>query len=80
MKAKDQVPRFEPADCPVPAPDTAECGDLVVAEDRMQPGGRMIRLAVAILRSYSDQPAPDSVVYLEGVHPHLEEQRWDQSA
>lgn len=62
----DQAPRFEPADCPVPVPETVACGYLVVPEDRTQPGSRTIRLAVAILPSHSDHPAPDPVVYLEG--------------
>jgi pimeloyl-ACP methyl ester carboxylesterase len=60
--------RFEPAACPVkiPADATVACGYLVVPEDRSQPGGREIRLAVAILESHSAEPAPDPVVYLEG--------------
>lgn len=59
---------FEPAPCPVPVPQGAEveCGYLMVPEDRSLPASGTIRLAVAILRSYSDDPAPDPVVYLEG--------------
>jgi pimeloyl-ACP methyl ester carboxylesterase len=62
------VPRFEPAACPftVPTGAAVECGYLVVPEDRSQPQGRTIRLAVAILKSRSDDPAPDPVAYLEG--------------
>jgi pimeloyl-ACP methyl ester carboxylesterase len=66
--AQEAVPRFEPSDCPfqVPAGAAVECGYLVVPEDRGQPDGRTIRLAVAILKSRSDNPAPDPVVYLAG--------------
>jgi pimeloyl-ACP methyl ester carboxylesterase len=60
------VPRFEAAPCPVPAPDTVECGHLIVPEDHAKPEGRTLRLAIAILPSHSEAPAPDPVVYLEG--------------
>jgi pimeloyl-ACP methyl ester carboxylesterase len=61
--------RFETAKCMF---DTSalsgkiDCGYLTVPEDRAQPGGRMIQLAVAILRSSSAHPAPDPLVYLAG--------------
>ncbi|MFL5733827.1 MAG: alpha/beta hydrolase [Chloroflexia bacterium] len=42
------------------------CGTLTVPEDHQQPGGRQIKLAVAILKSSSDHPAPDPVVFLQG--------------
>lgn len=77
-----EVPRFEPAPCPVPAPRGVECGYLIVPEDRSQPeptasslgeakapsdGAPVtIRLAVAILKSHNDNPAPDPVVFLTG--------------
>ncbi|MBN1661159.1 MAG: alpha/beta fold hydrolase [Anaerolineae bacterium] len=64
--AAGDVPRFEPAPCPVPAPDGVRCGYLVVWEDRDDPGEGTIRLAVAILPAESPAPAPDPVVYLEG--------------
>lgn len=60
------LPRFEPARCPVPAPAGVECGYLAVAENRARPDSRAIRLGVAILKSRSDQPAPDPVVFLTG--------------
>lgn len=63
----DGVPRFEPGACPFPAPRGVACGDLVVPEDRMHPAdSRAIRLAVAIVRSRSDSPAPDPVAFLAG--------------
>ena len=61
-------PYFEPAQCQfqIPPGQTCECGYLTVPEDRSQPDGPTIRLHVAIFRSYSDNPAPDPVVYLAG--------------
>jgi pimeloyl-ACP methyl ester carboxylesterase len=63
-------PRFEPAPCPdLPEPlalPTARCGFLVVPENRSQPDGRTIRLAVAIVPAVSPQPAPDPIVHLTG--------------
>lgn len=60
------VPRFEPAPCPVPAPDDVRCGYLTVWENRSDPAEGTIRLAVAILPSRDPTPAPDPIVYLEG--------------
>jgi pimeloyl-ACP methyl ester carboxylesterase len=42
------------------------CGTLTVPEDHQQPGGRQIKLAVAILKSSAGHPAPDPVVFLQG--------------
>ena len=62
------APRFEAADCPFDEPlgQDVECGYLIVPEDRAQPDGKTIRLAVARFRSDSAKPAPDPIVYLEG--------------
>lgn len=62
------VPGFEPADCwfDEPSGQTAECGYLVVPEDRSQPDGKTIKLAVARFKSDSSNPQPDPIVYLEG--------------
>jgi|GEM_PF-470767 len=43
-----------------------ECGYLTVPEDRSQPTGRTIQLAVAIVRAPGPNPAPDPLVYLAG--------------
>jgi pimeloyl-ACP methyl ester carboxylesterase len=60
-------PRFEPGPCPFPVGrQPIECGSLTVPEDRAKPDGRAIRLAVAIVRSRSDEPAPDPLVFLAG--------------
>lgn len=60
--------RFEAADCmfPVPAGYKIDCGYLFVPEDRSQPNSPLIQLHVAIVRSKSQNPAPDPVVYLQG--------------
>jgi hypothetical protein len=42
------------------------CGYLIVPENRSQPDGRQLRLAVAIARSLSATPRPDAVVLLSG--------------
>lgn len=74
-----QPARFEPVDCRFPLPQTCEfkvppcveisCGDLVVPESRGATGDggtRTIRLHVALIKSYGDDPAPDPVVFLSG--------------
>lgn len=62
------VPRFESADCwfDTPPGQTVECGYLIVPEDRSQPGGETIKLAVARFQSSRTNPKPDPIVYLEG--------------
>ena len=67
--AQELVPRFEPASCPFEGAegrDDIECGYLVVAENRDKPDGRTLRLAVSILKSLSDKPLADPLVYLSG--------------
>ncbi len=65
-QAQDKIPRLESAECPFGAPATVRCGYLVVPEARGNPASRTIRLLVAILKSRSDSPLPDPLVYLEG--------------
>jgi hypothetical protein len=69
--ASQEVPRFEPRPCPFEGgawleAERIHCGSLVVLENRERPDGRTLRLAVAILRSRSDRPRPDPVVFLAG--------------
>lgn len=67
--AQESVPRFEPGDCPFESQSPLEgvdCGELVVYENREEPEEGTLRLAVAILRSLSDKPAPDPLVFLSG--------------
>ncbi len=60
--------KYEKAECrfEMPATAKAECGFLTVPEDRSNPGGKTIRLHVAVFKSTADKPAPDPIVYLEG--------------
>jgi pimeloyl-ACP methyl ester carboxylesterase len=60
---------FEPctlAAVGMPVTVSALCGTLEVVEDRAQPGGRRITLAVAIVPSRTKQPKPDPVFMLAG--------------
>ncbi len=61
-------PVFEESRCPfeMASETTVDCGYLVVPEDRSNPDGPQVRLAVAIIRSSAAQPAPDPLFYLEG--------------
>jgi len=63
--------KLEPVRCstfgaPFFTPVKIECGYLSVDEDRSEPGGRRIKVAVAVIRSESDQKRPDPVIYLDG--------------
>lgn len=63
---------FAEAPCPFRLPPgqvegpTVECGYLTVPENRADPAGREIRLAVAILRHPDGASEPDPIIYLEG--------------
>jgi pimeloyl-ACP methyl ester carboxylesterase len=61
-------PTFESAECAfsVPAGYNAECGYLIVPENRARPGSTLIKLHVAVFRSRSEDPANDPVVHLAG--------------
>jgi len=61
-------PQFTSVECQfeVPSGREVECGFLEVPEKRSNPSGATIRLAVAIFRSESANPAPDPIVYLDG--------------
>lgn len=63
--------RFVPGPCPttpepIEALATARCGFLEVPENRARPGGRTIRLAVAVIPAASAKPAQDPVVFMSG--------------
>lgn len=62
------TPRFDAAPCMFIVPDgyNVECGYLVVPEDRSNPLSRTIELAVAVVHSLSQNPAPDPMLYLSG--------------
>lgn len=62
---------FESGPCParlglVLGPLGAECGTLVVPENRTIHNGRTIRLPVAIIRSKTQPPLPDPIVHMTG--------------
>jgi len=63
---------FQQARCPFPVGaglaegQTVRCGFLTVPEDRSQPQGPTIRLAVAIFKTPDPLPAPDPVLILGG--------------
>ncbi len=61
-------PVFEKADCwfDTPASVPADCGYLVVPEDRSKPDGRTVRLATAIFRAPGGSPEPDPIIHLHG--------------
>ncbi|MFF3861274.1 alpha/beta fold hydrolase [Streptomyces sp. NPDC002209] len=63
--------RFVPGPCPrtpepIEALATARCGVLEVPENRARPGGRTIRLGVAVIPAVSAKPAKDPVVFMSG--------------
>jgi len=61
---------FEEDTCPFDLSEGQEeqiqCGYLYVPEDHNDPQGPEIKLAVAIIRSLSNQPAADPIIYLDG--------------
>ncbi len=70
--AKDILPRFEPAECPFELSGEdlralrVQCGYVVVPENRADPYGSTIRLAVAVYHSSARDPQPDPLIYLDG--------------
>ncbi|MCB0085178.1 MAG: beta-lactamase family protein, partial [Caldilineaceae bacterium] len=62
------VPRFEPSACkyPILADTNAECGYLVVPEDRMNPDSPTTRVHVIKYPSTSETPAPDPIIAVPG--------------
>ena len=58
-------PVFTETDCWFDLPGVV-CGYLTVPEDRGDPMGNQVELAVAIIESQSANPLPDPVIYLEG--------------
>jgi len=68
----DAAARFQRGPCPAdaarqfPADLKVDCGVLVVPENRSRPGGRTIRLQVAIMRSRAAKPAADPILFVQG--------------
>ena len=61
-------PMLEEGDCTFDPPigQNPTCGYLVVPENRDEPDGAMVQVAVAVFPSTADTPASDPLVYLEG--------------
>ena len=64
----EAVPRIERGECAVPIPpkEKAECGYLIVYEDRRANKGRTIRLPFITMKSESATPFPDPILYTGG--------------
>jgi pimeloyl-ACP methyl ester carboxylesterase len=62
------LPVFEPGECmmDLPAGFTAECGNLILPEDRTIPDGNLVYMHVVIFKSRSETPLPDPLFYLTG--------------
>ncbi|MCO6511612.1 MAG: alpha/beta hydrolase [Aridibacter famidurans] len=62
------VPRFEKGPCAIKVPENIafECGNLFVQENRAKMKSREIRLPVIIVKSTSENPEPDPVLYTAG--------------
>jgi pimeloyl-ACP methyl ester carboxylesterase len=65
------VPRFEPGACPSrvassPAFAQAQCGQLVVPENRHKPNGKTISISVAIIPSVTQPPKHEPLFYITG--------------
>lgn len=68
VHAQSATPPFESAACPpfISAALTVECGFLSVPEDRAQPEGKTIRLAVAVIKSQHPNARPDPLLVING--------------
>jgi pimeloyl-ACP methyl ester carboxylesterase len=72
VPTRDLMPVFEEAACPMDLPPGAvkgediTCGYVTVPEGRASAGESMIELAVAVINSASDEPAPDPLFMLAG--------------
>lgn len=63
------APTFEPTECQFDVPDdlVIDCGFVTVPENRANPeNDNTLRLAVAVVRTQSDTPQPDPIIYLDG--------------
>lgn len=68
VEAQTSSARFVRGACAVDFPDSipADCGMLIVPEDRSAPQGKQVRIAVAVIPAASGYPAPDPIFYLDG--------------
>jgi len=69
VNAQEKLPRYETAPCPFEGAEDrndVQCGYLIVPENRNLADGRTLRLSVAVLKSLSNKPLADPLVYLSG--------------
>jgi pimeloyl-ACP methyl ester carboxylesterase len=73
MLAQNEAPEPErsgllPSQCPMTLRDVydTECGILIVPEDHTKPNSPSIQIAVAIVHSPNDNPAPDPILFIDG--------------
>ena len=69
--ASGVVPRFEPGACPSrvassPAFAHAQCGQLIVPENRQKQNGKTISISVAIIPSVAQPPKHEPLFYITG--------------
>lgn len=62
----DYTPIFEETDCPFPELDRVTCGVLIVPEDRSDPAGSTVELAVAIIEAADGSTDSPPIIFLEG--------------
>ena len=67
------TPRLEDRPCNTYNPsvddqegETFACGAMIVPQDRQQPDGKQIEIRYAILKSLSEDPKPDPMLFLSG--------------
>lgn len=60
------TPVFEAGDCPFPERERVTCGTLTVPENRANPSGATVELAVAILKPANGDTEATPVIFLEG--------------
>src|SRR5262249_11512381 len=72
IQAESLVPQFKPQKCSFTLPDKVRdgedllCGYVNVPEDYKKPQGKQIFLAVAIIKSFSQNKDPEPLIYLHG--------------
>src|SRR5450432_4004733 len=62
------VPHYDSTPCQFDGADQfkVDCGMLTVLEDRSQPNGPTIQVAVAVFHALGHNPKPDPIIYLDG--------------
>jgi pimeloyl-ACP methyl ester carboxylesterase len=68
LNAQSSSDQFQKNECTFEHPVrlTVKCGTLVVPEDRSDPAGKQVSIAVAVFKAQGDHPAPDPIFFLDG--------------